>query len=101
VLAPGQLELTRQHFIQHRSLIRNLLPQALHAIELRTPEYTFKPGTWFSRGMGGGSGYGGGGTAGNTAAGGARRPVKREPIIRALELEPFEYEVRRSQCGGA
>lgn len=64
--------------------------QVLHAVELRTPEYLFRAGTWFSRGT---TGQGGRQhpSAGEVAVPGAR--TKREPIIQCLVLEQLEYQV--------
>ena len=64
-------------------------PQALHAVELRTPEYTFKAGTWFARPSS---------PAAETA--GPRLQAKREPIIKSLELDTFVHEVCVGGEGG-
>lgn len=66
-------------------------PQALHAVDVRTPELTIRAGTW---------------ALGNTPATSPSprapaAPAKREPIIKSLDLDSFEHEVGpavRSPC---
>ncbi len=72
--------------------------QALHAVELRTPEYTYQPGTWFSRGASGRSGGGAGDRDRDRDRDrdAGERGGKREPVIRALDLDTLEHEVRQA-----
>lgn len=70
------------HCIAPVSLASGCCVQALHAVTLRTPDYTHKPGTWFSRG------------AGKEDREVVKGPVRREPILKALELDTFDHEVR-------
>jgi hypothetical protein len=76
--------------------------QTLHAVELRTPEYMIRPGTWSTRGPAtGGSGRldagrgAGGSHSPHTSPSHPQGPAKREPVIRSLDLDTFEYERKK------
>lgn len=53
-------------------------------MELRTPEFIIRTGTWA---------MGRGGVPSPSAVGGPVRPAPEEPILKSLDLDSFEYEV--------
>jgi hypothetical protein len=72
----------------------------LHAVELRTPDLTVRPGTWSTRGpaaTGSGRLDAGRGGAGGHSSSPAHSPgpARREPVIRSLDLDTFEYERKK------